>query len=116
MLNVAFTQRAIMEIDAFIHSYEEAFFSLYRDSGLLAEDPIVEIYHNTALELQRNIMFGIRERLRVRKVLGRKVFGEYCQVLLHVGDRLVIVDYTENLKNNLRRVLTVSIDRKPIIF
>ena len=42
MLNVYYSESAISTLKGFIRAYEEAFFELYRDSGLVTKEVIIE--------------------------------------------------------------------------
>ncbi|MFA6486233.1 MAG: hypothetical protein WCT40_02605 [Candidatus Magasanikbacteria bacterium] len=116
MLEIRYSELSLSEIKNFIHSYEEGFFVLYRDSGLWAEDIIVEQYHQTAKRLSERIFSGIEKHLSPMKVLGRKEQGRWNELSFYIGDRLIIVYYSDDNKNNTRLIESIGIDRKPIIF
>lgn len=116
MLHIRFSEFAVSQIKNFIHLYEEAFFTLYKDSGLWAEETIIENYRKTALELNNRIFVEIDKRLFNDTVLGRKENGEFLELTFYIGDRLVIVYFLDDVENNVRLIESIGIDRKPIIF
>lgn len=115
-MRLLFEEQAVSELKNFIRHYEEAFFELYRDSGVWNEGLIIESYRESAKKLYTAVLREIENRLAHQKVLGRKTAGEWRELLFHVGERLVIVRYSENLKQNVRWIESITIDRKPIIF
>lgn len=116
-VELRFSEQALGELLRFIRYYEEAFFELYRDSGIWSEDSIIQTYRESAQKLYLTILQEIEQRLRLVMVLGRKVSREqWCELSFYVGTRLVIVHYLDDAKRNVRFVQSISIDRKPIIF
>lgn len=95
---------------------KKRFFELYNDSGVWNEKLIIESYHESAKRLYSTILEETESRLKPNKVLGRKTVSDTQELFFHVGDRLVIVYYSEDLKHKARFVESISIDRKPIIF
>lgn len=116
MPKIRFSELALSEIKNFIRSYEEGFFVLFRDSGLWAENLIIEQYRTLAKKLNDRIFTEIEKRLSKNKVLGRKATKQWGEVLFYVGDRLIIVYYSDDKTKKTRRVESIGIDRKPIIF
>lgn len=58
----------------------------------------------------------IEDKLCKKQVLGNKSFGPWNELDFYVDSRLIIVYYSQDLKNKTRLVESVAIDRKPIIF
>ncbi len=116
MIKLQIKEQALNDLKRFIHQYEEAFFELYNDSGVWNEQLIIDSYRESAQKLYLSILEEIEQRLKPNKVLGRKTLSDSQELFFHVGDRLVIVYYTEDLIRKIRFVESISIDRKPIIF
>lgn len=111
-----FSAQALADLQRFIRYYEEAFFELYRDSGVWNEDVIIQSYRESAQKLYLTVLHEIETRLVRGKVLGRKSKSGFFELCVYVGDRLVIVDYTDETARKIRKVESIAIDRKPIIF
>ena len=109
-----FSEAAISSIKGFIRAYEEAFFELYKDSGLVDEQAIVANYRLSAKTLNDQIFTKIERLLAQRKVLGRKDGKEWRELSFYVGTRLITVYYSE--LSGERVIEAVGIERKPIIF
>ncbi len=116
MLNVYYSESAISNVKGFIRAYEEAFFELYRDSGMVTEQVIIENYRLSAKKLSEQIFFEIEKRLSAEQVLGRKEGRQWHELTFYVGSRLITVYYTTDDPGKLRIVETIGIERKPIIF
>ena len=116
MLELRFRELAVSEIKSFVRSYEEGFFALYRDSGIWAEELIIENYRQTALQLSREIFKNIQLHLGDKQVLGRKTRVSWLELAFYLGERLITVYFSEDKKNGVRWIESVGIDRKPIIF
>lgn len=116
MIKLQIKEQALNDLKRFIHQYEEAFFELYHDSGVWNEDLIIESYRESAQKLYLTILKEIQNRLTPNKILGRKTLSDSHELYFHVGDRLIIVYYSEQLKRKIRFVESIAIDRKPIIF
>lgn len=116
MLKLRFKPQALSELQSFIRNYEEAFYQLYKDTGIWSEDLIIEIYQESARKLYLQILEEIENKLSQKQVLGHKCLGSWQELDFHVGNRLVIVYFSENLKNKIRFVESIAVDRKPIIF
>ena len=116
MPKIQFSEFSVLQIKKFIHLYEEGFFLLYKDSGLWAEDTIIENYRQTAKELNSRIFVEIDKRLNNDIVLGRKDLGVFLEISFYIGDRLVIVYFSDQKETDIRLVESIEIDRKPIIF
>ena len=115
-MKIYFTDKAIAEIQNFIRASEEAFFELFRDSGIWAEHIIIQSYLATTTELKKRLFEEIQIRLSKKLVFGRRNLGTLNELVFHVGSRLIIIYYSENLKQKIRIVESVGIDRKPLIF
>ncbi|OGZ70317.1 MAG: hypothetical protein A2980_00725 [Candidatus Staskawiczbacteria bacterium RIFCSPLOWO2_01_FULL_33_13] len=116
MLEIRFTQKAIIDVEVFIRNYEESFLQLYSDSGIWSESVIKDMYIKSANELHEKIIDGIVEKLHKKKVLGRKETGLMIEIDFYIGSRLIIVLFSDNHRNSIRQVESIFIDRKPIIF
>lgn len=116
MLKVYYSESAISTVKGFIRAYEEAFFELYRDSGLVTERVIIENYRLSARKLSEQIFFEIEKHLSTTQVLGRKEHQQWYELTFYVGGRLITVYYTTDDAAGLRTVETIGIERKPIIF
>ena len=115
-MRLLFEEQAVGELQNFIRHYEEAFFELYRDSGVWNEELIIQSYRESATRLYIAILEEIESRLSRQKVLGRKTAEHWKELAFHVGERLIIVRYSEDLKRKIRWIESIAIDRKPIIF
>jgi len=115
MPKVYFSESAISLIKGFIRAYEEAFFELYRDSGLIDERLIVENYRLSAKQISAQIFIEIEMHLGSKKVLGRKESKQWHELTFYVGSRLITVYYTDS-DSESRLVEAIGIERKPIIF
>ncbi|MEI8174873.1 MAG: hypothetical protein WCG28_02900 [bacterium] len=62
------------------------------------------------------ILQEIENKLGKKQVLGRKSLGLWHELNFYVGNRLIIVYYSQDLKNKFRFIESIAIDRKPIIF
>jgi hypothetical protein len=116
MLKLKFKSQALSELKNFIRNYEEAFFELYKDTGIWSEDLIIQIYRESARKLYLQILEEIENKLGRREVLGGRSSGFWRELDFHVGNRLIIVYYSQDLKNKVRLIESIAIDRKPIIF
>ncbi|MFZ1019807.1 MAG: hypothetical protein WAN61_02360 [Minisyncoccia bacterium] len=116
MIKLKFKSRALSELKSFIRNYEEAFYELYRDTGIWSEDLIIQTYQESARKLYLQILQEIENKLDKKQVLGSKSLDLWQELNFYVGDRLVIVYYSQNLKNKVRLIESIAIDRKPIIF
>jgi hypothetical protein len=116
MIKLQIKDQALNDLKRFIHQYEEAFFELYNDSGVWNIELIIDSYTESAQKLYYSILEEIEQRLAPRKVLGRKTLSDSQELFFYVGDRLVIVYFSEDINHKIRSVESISIDRKPIIF
>ncbi len=116
MFNVYYSESAISTVKGFIRAYEEAFFDLYRDSGLVTERLIIENYRLSARKLGEQIFSEIEKHLGAKKVLGRKERERWHELTFYVGSRLITVYYTPNDEDGSRTIESIGIERKPIIF
>ncbi len=111
-----FSAQALADLQRFIRYYEEAFFELYRDSGVWNEELIIQSYRESAQKLYLTVLHEIAQRLAPRKVLGRRSLLHVNELCFYIGERLVIVEYTNDPAHNIRLIESIAIDRKPIIF
>lgn len=116
MLKLRFKPRALSGLESFIRNYEEAFYELYKDTGIWSEDLIVQTYQKSAKKLYSQILQEIENKLGKKQVLGYKSFSLWQELDFYIGNRLIIVYYSQDLKNKFRLIESVAIDRKPIIF
>jgi len=116
MVNLKFKPQALSELKSFIRHYEEAFYELYKDSGVWSEDLIISIYKESARKLYSDILQEIEKRLTKKRIFGRKSLSSWNELDFYIGNRLIIVYFSQDIKNNVRFVESIAIDRKPIIF
>lgn len=116
MLKLRFKSQALSELQSFIRNYEEAFYELYKDTGIWSEDLIIQTYQESARKLYLQILQEIENKLGKKKVLGYKSLGSWHELDFYVGNRLVIAYYSQDFKNKVRIIESISVDRKPIIF
>lgn len=116
MPKVYYSEAAISTITGFIRSYEEAFFELYRESGLVTEQIIIENYRLAAKKLSDHLFLEIERHLSKKRVLGRKEHGQWNELTFYIGSRLITAYYTTDSQDGSRMVETIGIERKPIIF
>ena len=116
MLKVYYSESAISSLKGFIRAYEEAFFDLYRDTGLQTEQTIIENYRLSAKKLSTEIFKEIETHLRTDRVLGRKEHSQWQELLFYIGGRLITVYYTTDAENGTRIIEAIGVERKPIIF
>ena len=116
MLKLRFKSQALSGLKSFIRNYEEAFYELYKDTGIWSEDLIIQIYEENARKLYLQILQEIENKLDKKQVLGHKSLGSWQELNFYVGNRLIIVYYSQDLKNKARLIESIAIDRKPIIF
>ncbi len=116
MIKLRFKSQALSELKSFIRHYEEAFYELYKDTGIWSEDLILKTYQESARKLYLQILQEIESKLGKKQVLGHKPFGLWQELDFYIDNRLIIVYYSQDLKNKIRFVESVSIDRKLIIF
>ena len=115
MPKVEFSESAISAIKGFVRAYEEAFFELYCDSGLVTENIIIDNYRRSAKRISDQIFLEIEKQLGGKKVLGRKENKKWNELTFYVGSRLITVYYSEDAED-IRLVEVIGIERKPIIF
>ena len=116
MIKLRFKPQALSELKSFIRHYEEAFYELYRDTGIWSEDLILQTYQESARKLYLQILQEIENKLGKKQVLGNKSLGLWQELNFFIGDRLIIIYYSQNLKDKVRLIESIAIDRKPIIF
>lgn len=116
-MKLRYKNSAKIDLESFVNRYQEAFRILYSGTGLWNEDLIIAGYERSALNLHDEIESAIRARLDARMVIGRKqVTGDWFAVSVVVGTRQIFVLYSEDRREKIRWVESISIDRKPIIF
>ena len=115
MPNLYYSEPAIAAIKSFIRAYEEAFFELYRDSGLSTESEIINNYRLSAAKISDQIFSAIDHHLSNKKVLGRKEIGKWQELTFYVGSRLITIYYSDQPAKT-RVVEMIGVERKPIIF
>lgn len=116
MLKVYYSESAISTVKGFIRAFEEAFFDLYRDSGLVTERVIIENYRLSARKLSEQIFLEVERHLSAEQVLGRKEHQQWHELTFYISTRLITVYYTTDAVGGFRTVETIGIERKPIIF
>ena len=116
-MELLFREAAKAQIAVFVWHHEEGFFELYRDTGLWSEEMIVESVRANGRKLFDDLYNGIESRLCRDPVLGRKKLKKkWLELDFYVGSRLIIVHYSEDRRENIRWIESISIDKKPIIF
>ena len=116
-MELRFREAAIADLRSYIANYASGFFELYRDTGLWNEDEIIAGARRNAEKLYDSIFQHVAARLGSPRVIGRKATQRNWQEIdLRIGSRLIIVHYSEEAKERIRWVESMSIDRKPIIF
>jgi len=88
---------------------------LYRDSGLVTEQLIIENYRLSAKKLSEQIFSEIESHLGAKKILGRKEGAEWHELIFYIGSRLITVYYSIDEDDGSRTVEAIGIERKPII-
>lgn len=116
MRTLKFRPQALFDLQIFIKHYEEAFFELYNDSGLWNEDWIIQSYRESAAKLHAEILSSIASKLDAKRVLGRKMLKGWQELDFHIGNRLVVVLFSDDFQEQIRWIEAIAIDRKPIIF
>lgn len=116
-MELLFREVAKTHVVSFISNYEDAFFSLYHDTGLWNEEMIIESVRANGNKLFDDFYSAVESRLSRTPILGRKKLKKGLHEMdFYVGSRLIIVHYSEDAKEGIRWVESISIDRKPIIF
>ena len=116
VMELRYRDAAIADLQSFIMHYEDAFFELYRDSGLWNEDAIIQNVRQSATALFDDLFAHIQSQLLLPRILGRKRLHKgWQEICFRLGTRLVIVYYSEEGKR-VRWIESIMIDRKPIIF
>lgn len=116
MLEIRFTEKAIIDVEVFIRNYKESFLRLYGDTGIWSEAVIKNIYIKSADELREEIINGIVGKLNKDRVLGRKEHDAMTEIDFYVGSRLIVVIFSDKHELGERWIESIFIDRKPIIF
>ena len=102
MFKVEFTEGARIELHIFIQKYEDSFVELYSDTGIWSENEIIEGFIKSSRMLYQRIRSAIIEKLGSEKVLGRKIVGKLPEIRFHVGNRLIIILFSEDKENKIR--------------
>lgn len=115
--DIRFKEVAIIQMTSFLDAYEKAFVQLFNDSGIWSEDIIIEQYRKSAQNIYDLIFERVLLKLSDKKVLGRKRQKQNLfEIRFYVGSRLIIVYYSEDIKNNERIVESVNIGYKTFSF
>jgi len=116
MFLVRFSETAVEEIAAYVDAYRRGYRELFSDTGIWSEKAIIEQYELAAQSLFDSLFLSIKQLLSPETVLGRSVSGQRMECHFYLGDRLIIISYTENTKKNERTVELININRKSILF
>lgn len=117
MFKVIFTEMAEFALKSFTNYYEDGFTSLYKNSGLWAENLILQQYHQTAIQLNFAIVDEIGKKLEQKDVLGRKPKLEnWYEIDFYIGDRFICIVYSENKNTKIRFVESIEIGKRYISF
>src|SRR3989344_156105 len=105
VMELRYKGSARVDLQSFIDRYEEAFRELYRDSGLWNESNIIEGDRKSATALYNAIADAVDVRLVKSKVLGRKRLPHHWyEVDVRVGNRLIVVYYSDDRRGGVRWV------------
>ncbi|MEK7665747.1 MAG: hypothetical protein AAB337_02630 [Patescibacteria group bacterium] len=116
MFLVRFSEVAVAEIVAYVNAYRRGYRELFSDTGIWSEKAIIEQYELAAQSLFDFLFLSIKQILSPTKVLGRSNSGKCTECHFYLGDRLIILSYTENTKKKERTVEQININRKSILF
>lgn len=117
MFKVIFTEMAEFSLKSFVNHYEEGFVNLYKNSGIWAEDTILQQYYQAAILLNNTIVDETENKLKQNEVLGRKPKqNNWYELSFYVGDRFISIVYWEDKKENARYVESIEIGKKYISF
>ena len=67
-MKLKFKLQALSELKSFIRNYEEAFYELYRDTGIWSENLIIQTYQENARKLYLQILHEIESKLGAKQV------------------------------------------------
>lgn len=102
-MELLFREAAKSHIASFVSHYEEGFFALYRDTGLWSEEMIIEGVRANGRKLFEDFYNTIESQLSRTLILGRKKLKKgWYEIDFHVGSRLVVVHYSEEVKKRIR--------------
>ncbi len=116
MFLVRFSETAVEEIVTYVDAYRRGYRELFSDTGIWSERVIIEQYELAAQSLFDSLFLSIKQLLSPAKVLGRSNSGKYTECHFYLGDRLIILSYTESFKKKERTVELININRKSILF
>ncbi|MBI5793862.1 hypothetical protein HZA87_02120 [Candidatus Uhrbacteria bacterium] len=116
MFLVRFSEAAVTEMLIYVDAYRRGYRELFSDTGIWFEKIILEQYELSAQSLFDSLFLSIKQLLRPSKVLGRSHSVKLSECHFYLGDRLVIISYTENAKKKERTVQSININRKSILF
>ena len=85
-------------------------------TGIWSEDEIIDGFIKSSRILYYKIRDTIVEKFNKELVLGRKTIGKMHELSFHVGSRLIIVLFSDDIVLGERRIESVFIDRRPIVF
>lgn|SRR3989338_3408983 len=116
MFLVRFSETALLEILTYIDTYRRGYRELFSDTGIWSERLILEQYELSAQSLFDSLFLSIERLLSSEKVLGRKEADQLYECHFYLGERLVIISYSESFKKKERTVEFININRKSILF
>lgn len=116
MFLVRFSESALKQMLAYVDAYRRGYRELYSHTGIWSEKMILEQYELSAQSLFDSLFLSVKQLLSSTKVLGRKTSGNSLECYFYLGERLVIICYTEYPKKKERMVKSIHIDRKTILF
>lgn len=116
MFRVRFNETALTEVLTYVDAYRRGYRELFSHTGIWSKKIILEQYELSAQALFDSLFSSIQQLLGSSKVLGRKTSDQFLECYFYLGDRLVIVYYTEKLKKKERIVEFININRKSILF
>ena len=116
MFRVRFSETAVEEIVTYVDTYRRGYRELFFDTGIWSEKIIIEQYELAAQLLFDSLFSSIQQLLSPATVLGRSQSDKRLECHFHLGDRLIILTYSENAKKKERTVVRININRKSILF
>lgn len=116
MFLVRFSEPALKQMLAYVDSYRRGYRELYSHTGIWSEKIILEQYELSAQSLFDYLFLSVKQLLGSSKVLGRKTSGKSLECYFYLGERLVIICYTEHPNKKERNVRSVHINRQSILF
>lgn len=116
MYLVRFSEPALQQMLAYVDAYQRGYRELYSHTGIWSEKIILEQYEFSAQSLFDSLFLSVKQLLGSSKVLGRKTSGKGFECYFYLGERLVIICYTQHPKKKERIVKSIHISRKTILF